>query len=290
MNFLELCRELILEAGYSGNMTTTENQSGQFARVVKWIKQADMDLQNEHEDWTFLDREFSFQTEGGKSRYTLSDLDFITGSVTSATMDTLTALDSGWMVDQFAGRAVTITSGAGVDQVRTIVSNTEDTLTVSPSWATTPDGGFAISGVQNVGTWDRDKMLITDAYGRSSKLYWADFRMFHHRYGTSMIQAGKPQFFAVLPQGGLALGPTPDAEYAISGWYRLRANPLLADSDVPLVPEPFHQAIVWKALTYYGSNEEAPMIMARGEQLYREMLHKMRLRYLPDIRMPGVLA
>lgn len=222
MNFLELCRELILEAGYSGSMITTENQSGQFARVVRWIRQADIDLQNEHEDWTFLDREFSFQTEEDKARYTLAELDAL--------------------------------------------------------------------GVTDVGMWDRDKMLVTDATSRSSKVYWADFRLFHHRYGTAMIKADRPTFFAILPEGGLALGPTPDAEYAISGWHRRKATPMLIDADVPLVPEPFHQAIVWKALTYYGMNEEAPLIMARGEQLYREALHKMRLRYLPDIRMPGVLA
>jgi hypothetical protein len=222
MNYLQLCRDLILEAGYSGNMVTTENQSGQFARVVKWIRQADIDLQNEHDDWTFMDREFMFHTTVDQSRYTLEDL---------------AALD-----------------------------------------------------VENVGAWDRDKMLVTDAYGRSSKLFSADFRLFHHRFETSMIQAARPNFFAVLPEGGLVLGPTPDAEYEITGWYRIAAVPLAEDEDVPLIPEPFHQAIVWKALTYYGANEEAPIAMARGEQLYREALHKMRLRYLPDVRMPGALA
>lgn len=222
MNLLELCRDLILEAGYSGQMLTTENQSGQFGRVVKWVRQADLDLQNEHQDWTFMDREFSFPTEADKDRYTLGELEAL--------------------------------------------------------------------GVENVGTWDRDKMLIIDAYGRSSKLYWADFRLFHHRYGTAMIQAGKPTFFAVLPEGGLVLGPKPDAEYVVTGWFHLEATPMLTDLDEPLVPSPFHQAIVWKALSYYGRNEEDPGALARGEQLYREAIHKMRLRYLPDIRLPGPLA
>ena len=290
MNYLDLCRELVSECGYSGNILTTENQTGQLARIVRWIRNADLEIQGASNFWTFMEREFEFWTEPGKARYTLSDLDFITGSVTSATMDTLTALDSGWMVDQFAGRTVTITSGAGVDQVRTVVSNTEDTLTVSPSWATTPDGGFAISGVQSVGTWDQDKMLITDAYGRSSKLFWADFRMFHHRYGTSILAARRPSFFAVLPEGGLALGPTPDAEYEVSGWYRMRPVPLAGDAAESVVPEPFRDAIVWKALAMYGLHEEAPIFIERGETKYREMLQKMRLRYLPDVRMARSLA
>lgn len=222
MNFLELCRDLILEAGYSGTINTTENQKGQFGRVVKWIRDAERDIQNEHEDWTFLDREFSFMTQEGKDRYSLNDLEAL--------------------------------------------------------------------GIARVGTWDRDRMLITDAYGQSRKLFWSDFRLFHHRFGTSLLQAGKPQFFAVMPDGGLILGPEPDGEYQISGWYRMRATPMVEDTDEPLIPEPFHQAIVWKALTYYGANEEAQMQLARGEQLYREALNKMRLRYLPDVRMPGPIA
>ena len=290
MNYLELCRELISECGYSGDILTTEGQTGQLARIVRWIRNADLELQRESNYWSFMDREFEFWTESGKARYTLSDLDFITGTATSSTVDTLTALESGWLVDQFAGRTVTITSGAGVDQVRTIVSNTEDTLTVSPSWATNPDGGFAISGVQNVGTWDLDKMLLTDSYGRSSKLQWSDFRLFHHRYTDGMIRDSKPDFFAVLPEGGLALGPTPDAVYSVSGWYRLNPVALSLDADVPLVPEPFHDAIIWKALAMYGLHEEVLMFIEMGEMKYREAVHKMKLRYLPTLRMPGPIA
>jgi hypothetical protein len=222
VNFLELCRELVSECGYSGNILTTANQTGQLGRVVRWIRNADLELQKESNFWTFMDREFSFQTEADKGEYTLADLDVL--------------------------------------------------------------------GVENVGTWDRDKMLVTDAYGRSSKLYWTDFRLFHHRYGTAMIPDGRPVFFAVLPEGGLALGPTPDAEYEVSGWHRMEPTPMLADADVPLVPEPFHDAIVWKALAMYGLHEEVPMFIERGEMKYREALHKMRLRYLPDVRMPGPLA
>ena len=222
MNYLDLCRELVSECGYSGNILTTENQTGQLARIVRWIRNADLELQKESNFWTFMDREFSFQTEAGKREYTLADLDAL--------------------------------------------------------------------GVENVGTWDRDKMLVTDAYGRSSKLMWADFRLFHHRYGTAMLADRRPVFFAVLPEGGLVLGPTPDAEYEVSGRHRLNPTPLLADTDVPLVPAPFHDVIVWKALAMYGLHEEAPLFIERGEAKYREALHKMRLRYLPDVSMPGVLA
>lgn len=222
MNYLELCRELISECGYSGNITTVASQSGQLGRIVRWIRNADIELQRESNYWSFMDRDFDFQTTAGKREYTLADL---------------TAL-----------------------------------------------------GVTNVGTWDRDRMLVTDAYGRSSKLHWSDARLFHHRYAAASIANRRPMFFSVLAEGGLALGPTPDAVYTISGWYRLNPVALAADSDVPLVPEPFHDAIVWKALSMYGLHEEAEIFIVRGEGKYREALHKMKLRYLPDMKMPGVIA
>jgi hypothetical protein len=222
VNYLELCRELVSECGYSGNIVTTEGQTGQLARIVRWIRNADLELQKESNFWSFMDREFEFLTEVDKREYTIADL-------------------------------------ADLD-------------------------------VENVGTWDKDKMQVTDAYGRSSKLFWSDFRLFHHRYQNSMIASGRPTFFAVLPEGGMVLGPAPDAEYSISGWYRLNPVALKDDEDVPLVPEPFHDAIVWKALAMYGLHEEAELFIVRGETKYREALHKMKLRYLPDVRMPGPLA
>ena len=53
-----------------------------------------------------------------------------------STPTTLADATQAWTVDQFAGGAysVTLTSGAGSGQTRTIVSNTPTTLTVTPNW------------------------------------------------------------------------------------------------------------------------------------------------------------
>jgi fibronectin-binding autotransporter adhesin len=65
-----------------------------------------------------------------------------TAVVTDATTVSSTTIgDSAatWIVNQFVGQFVEITSGTGVGQTRRIVSNTATTLTVSPAWTTTPD-------------------------------------------------------------------------------------------------------------------------------------------------------
>lgn len=61
------------------------------------------------------------------------------GLVTSATSNTITDSAKTWVVDEFAGYRLLITSGTGAGQQRTITANTADTLTVGTVWDTNPD-------------------------------------------------------------------------------------------------------------------------------------------------------
>lgn len=71
MNFLELAKRLVVEAGISGNgPASVINQTGEMKRVVGWICSAYEDLQLTHEDWFFLRGTFSFVTTPDKFRYT----------------------------------------------------------------------------------------------------------------------------------------------------------------------------------------------------------------------------
>ena len=65
-------------------------------------------------------------------------LNFGSGTATAGTATTLTQTGKTWAVNQWANSQVRIVSGAGAGQIRTIASNTADTLTVS-AWATNPD-------------------------------------------------------------------------------------------------------------------------------------------------------
>jgi len=65
-------------------------------------------------------------------------LKFATGTATSATGTTLVNSAKAWTTNQWTNYQVRIVSGTGAGQIRTISSNTGDTLTV-PTWTTTPD-------------------------------------------------------------------------------------------------------------------------------------------------------
>jgi hypothetical protein len=62
----------------------------------------------------------------------------ITGEVSSAGASTLTDNNAGWTANEHAGKKVSIYDGTGRQQVRTVSSNTIDTLTVSVAWTTQP--------------------------------------------------------------------------------------------------------------------------------------------------------
>jgi len=63
----------------------------------------------------------------------------LAGTVTSATSNTLTDTSRDWETDMWKGDLVAIIGGTGKGQVRSITSNTSDTLTVATSWTTIPD-------------------------------------------------------------------------------------------------------------------------------------------------------
>ncbi len=66
-------------------------------------------------------------------------------AATAATSTTITDTGESWIPNEFVGQIVEITGGTGVGQTRRVISNTVDTLTVSPAWSTTPTGAdFAI--------------------------------------------------------------------------------------------------------------------------------------------------
>jgi hypothetical protein len=60
--------------------------------------------------------------------------------VLGQTSTTLQDVDKSWTTDEWAGRRVNITAGTGAGQTRTVSSNSDNTLTVSPAWTRPPDG------------------------------------------------------------------------------------------------------------------------------------------------------
>lgn len=74
MTFLQMVQRLRQESGTSGSApTSTQNQTGDFKRLVDWVSSAWMDIQNEKPDWFFMRQPISFNTTAGKSTYSATE-------------------------------------------------------------------------------------------------------------------------------------------------------------------------------------------------------------------------
>ena len=74
MTFLELCKRVRLEAGISGDIATVLNQQGIMAKLVEWVRQADLDIQR-IPNWQFMWRMASPTLQIGVRNYLPADLD-----------------------------------------------------------------------------------------------------------------------------------------------------------------------------------------------------------------------
>lgn len=69
--FLELCKRTARECGVAGSgPTSVTSQVGEHERVVNWVKDAYLDIQNLHQDWDFLWGEDYLVLDSGVSSYT----------------------------------------------------------------------------------------------------------------------------------------------------------------------------------------------------------------------------
>lgn len=74
MNFLELCKALRREIGYSGSgPASVTSQTGESLRIVNWTLEAWEAIQRERTDWRFMLREFSLPFGAGAASVLISN-------------------------------------------------------------------------------------------------------------------------------------------------------------------------------------------------------------------------
>jgi hypothetical protein len=167
-----------------------------------------------------------------------------------------------------------------------------------------PDTGSkynaAAAGVDpaEFGSWcflDKWRAYRTESgYADEQELDYVDYDDFRRTYmlGNSRLQPGRPQVVTVAPDQSLIVWPTPGDSYTIVGeQYRAPAI-MKADTDTPIFAARFHDAIMYRALFYYGEFEGDGTVMATAQTELDRELAPMESLYLPSITMraTGALA
>lgn len=115
---------------------------------------------------------------------------------------------------------------------------------------------------------------------------WGDFSV--RLVGAT--QSGRPQIYSIRPDNQMVFWPTPDKIYTVNQDYFRTPQVLAANGDTPEAPSQFHDAIMFKALTYYAAHDEATLTFQDATANYRRILRRMEASQLPKIQTAGAMA
>jgi hypothetical protein len=71
--YLNLCKSLRTECGVSGTDTTVASGSAEWLRMVGWIAQAWIEIQEKQPDWEWMRKNVTFNTQATKGEYTAAE-------------------------------------------------------------------------------------------------------------------------------------------------------------------------------------------------------------------------
>lgn len=92
----------------------------------------------------------------------------------------------------------------------------------------------------------------------------------------------QPYMLILMPDQTLKLYPTPDKAYTITLPYYRTPQQLAVDSDVPLIPEQFHDVIWLRALMKYAFYEAAGEVLERVQAEYPVRMRALESHQLPN--------
>jgi hypothetical protein len=122
------------------------------------------------------------------------------------------------------------------------------------------------------------------------ELEYISYDEFRAIYLTGPRTESRPTVVSISPQQELLLGDVPNLAYTVVGEYQKTLQKLQADSDTPEMPEQYHDAILYWALTKYARYESAPEIYQDAMANFKRLMGGLRQHQLPFIAQPEPLA
>jgi hypothetical protein len=107
--------------------------------------------------------------------------------------------------------------------------------------------------------------------------------------GSRRLVTARPLDITIGPDKSLYLGFTPNDVYVVSAEYYRKAQRLVEDTNIPLMPEDYHMLIVYEAMIKYGYFNVAQEQVAAAERERKRLKHRLECDQLPHMMMGGSL-
>lgn len=158
-----------------------------------------------------------------------------------------------------------------------------------------PTAAAPDANISDWAKWHVDTLRVYDpAVGRSTEQWlidwdWEDWR---NSYDFALgMPNDRPTVFAVRPRDhALALGPTPNKVWQITGEYQSAPVRLTGATDVPGMPSKFHMLVVYRAMLMYANLYAAPEVQLEGQRGINLWMPMLERDQLPEISLGDPLA
>ena len=128
-----------------------------------------------------------------------------------------------------------------------------------------------------------DTLKYQDRTGFIRYVEWQDWVRGNYDLSAS-VQSGKPCAFTWSPDLKIIFDRDPDAAYPVQLEYHRTPQSLAADSDVPIIPERFHDIIIYAAIVRFAQFDKDPELMQTATMNYEEWLAKLENSQLPKLK------
>lgn len=139
----------------------------------------------------------------------------------------------------------------------------------------------------DIDKWNTGSMFIYQTSVQDeTKLGWRDYDWFTRniRHG---YQSGRPSIITEEPGRVLGFDLIPDQVYTVTVNYWQTPEKLAADGDVPVLPEHYHDIIVWRSVMMWAGRKQAPELYQYAKGQYDSMYFRLMV---DQIEVPPQLA
>ncbi len=216
--FIELIKTTRLLCGMQGTgPSTISGVQGIEEVLVRFVRDAYVEIQNIREEWRWMEDSGSFSTVASKDTYTLLEVFF----------------------------------------------------------APTPQ----------FKKYQKDSFIITDGYNKKTYLQFSPRNVLEARYLNDDLEKLPIRYTIDPPSNDLILKPIPDGVYNVDFRYQRSPEILSADIQVPTLPLPFHNLIIYKAVEKMAVYLSSPETYRQYSLEAAKMLGQLMRLEVPKMRM-----
>jgi hypothetical protein len=142
-------------------------------------------------------------------------------------------------------------------------------------------------GLATLGQWDTRTMRVAANANLSDETFLINMRYPEFRdqwlFSTRAQVTSRPLNCTVTPDTKLRIAPIPERDYYLNLQWIDAPVDLAEDGDVPVIPDRWIAAIMWRALRHYGLFEAAPEVVMRADSAYNEIMLRLTLDQSPEV-------